>query len=348
MLKGEYEKQLATVALFPYRKDVWRKDAVPAQKMIVELVNAIAKYQDVVLGILPGTKDEILRHYGFLPRVKLFEVMYDDCWARDMLASVCEDEHGDKRVNALGFNAYGGELYASWENDAALNENLIGAVFGYDVKHYPVTMEWGNLTPDGNGTVFVVEDSVVNANRNPGMTKEEIERVLLECTGARQLIWLPFGLPGDETGGHIDNVLAFADRHTMLLSYTDDRSNPHYEATHAIYDLLSKVKDADGEPYDIVKLPVPKYHKRTASDSDGILDADGSFEREAGDDVLYTYVNYTQVNGAVILPSFGIEEDKEAYDVIKKVYPDRDIIAMDASEALLGGGGFHCLTKHIN
>ena len=105
MLKGEYEKQLATVALFPYRKDVWRKDAVPAQKMIVELVNAIAKYQDVVLGILPGTKDEILRHYGFLPRVKLFEVMYDDCWARDMLASVCEDEHGDKRVNALGFNA---------------------------------------------------------------------------------------------------------------------------------------------------------------------------------------------------------------------------------------------------
>lgn len=347
MLKGEYEKQIATVVLFPYREDVWRDNAVPAQKMMTSLVNEIAKRQRVIVGVLPGMKEYVLAHYAFGPAVELFEVAYDDCWARDMLASVCVDGE-DKHVNALGFNAYGGELYGSWENDAALNETLIKSVFGYEVRHFPVTMEWGNITPDGNGTVFIVEDSVVNDNRNPSMTRDEIEKILLEATESRQIIWLPYGLTGDETGGHIDNVLAFADKHTMLMSFTDDESNPHYEVTHKLYDILSGVKDADGEPYRIIKLPVPAFHRRTETDSRDIVDKEGSFARKSGDMVLYTYVNYAQVNGAVILPSFGIKEDEEAYAVMRRVYPDREIVQLDATEAYLGGGGFHCLTKHIN
>ncbi len=348
MLKGEYEKQIATVTLFPYRTDVWRDNAVPAQKMMTALVNEIAKRQRVIVGVLPEMKEYVLAHYAFVPGAEIFEVRYDDCWARDMLASVCVGENGKKRVNALGFNAYGGELYGSWDNDAALNETLTKKVFGYEVKHYPVTMEWGNITPDGNGTVFVVEDSVVNDNRNPSMTKEEIEKILLEATESRQLIWLPFGLEGDETGGHIDNVLAFADKNTMLLSYTDDESNPHFEVTHRLFDILSGVRNADGEKYRIVKLPVPAFHKRTEADSRDIVDKEGSFARKSGDCVLYTYVNYAQVNGAVIMPAFGIKEDDEAFEILRSVYPDREIIRLDATEAYLGGGGFHCLTKHFN
>lgn len=347
MLKGEYEKQLAIIALFPYREDVWRDNAVPAQKMLTSLVNVIAKYQRVVLGVLPEIAAEVKRKYKFDPAVEIVKVRYDDCWARDMLASVFEDDAG-KRINALGFNAYGGELYASWVNDSALNENLIGKLFGYEVKHYPVTMEWGNIAPDGNGTIFVVEDSVVNTNRNPSMTKAQIEDILLEATGSKQIVWLPFGLTGDETGGHVDNVLAFADKRTMLMSYTDDKNNPHYKNTHILYDILSAAKDADGNSYEIIKLPVPTFHRRTEADSRNIISAEGSFARKSGDSVLYTYVNYVQVNGAVILPVFGLQEDAEAVGIIKEVYSDRDVITMDATEAYLGGGGFHCLTKHIN
>lgn len=347
MLKGEYEKQLATITLFPYREDVWRENAIPAQKMMTALVNSIARYQKVVLGVLPGMKDKIREQYAFESDVELFEVEYDDCWARDMLGSVCFDDN-DKKICALGFNAYGGRMYASWDKDAALNETLTNRLFGYEISRYPVTMEWGNITPDGNGTIFVVEDSVVNDNRNPSMSKAQIEKILLKATGSKQIVWLPYGLEGDETGGHIDNVLAFADKHTMLLSYTDDKTNPHYKVTQNLYKLLSSVKDADGNYYNIVKLPVPSFHMRTESDSSNILDVAGSYSRKSGDVVLYTYVNYAQVNGAVILPSFGLKEDKEAYKIVKEVYPDRDIIMLDASEAYLGGGGFHCLTKHIN
>lgn len=347
MLRGEYDRQLATVALFPFREDVWREKAVPAQRMMTGLVNTIAKYQRVVLGILPDTSGYVKKNYVFAPGVELYEVEYDDCWARDMLASVSVEASG-KRINALGFNAYGGTLYASWAADAALNESFTGKVFGYDVRHFPVTTEWGNIAPDGNGTVFVVEKSVVNDNRNPRKSKDEIEKILLEATGSRQIVWLPTGLAGDETGGHVDNVLAFADRRTMLMSYTDDESNPHYEVTHALYKTLSEARDADGVPYKIVKLPVPAFHTRTESDSRDIVRAEGSYARESGDSVLYTYVNYVQVNGAVIFPTFGIEEDEEAYRIIKSVYPGRDVIGMDATEAYLGGGGFHCLTKHIN
>ena len=347
MLKGEYEKQIATVALFPYRKDVWRDNAVPAQKMMTKLVNTIARYQRVVLGVLPGLVNEVKEQYEFDPSVEIFEVLYDDCWARDMLASVFIDSKG-KRLNVLGFNAYGGELYASWANDAALNENLTSKIFNYEVKHYPVTMEWGNIAPDGNGTIFVVEDSVVNSNRNPFMSKGEIEKTLIEATGCKQIIWLPCGLSCDETGGHVDNILAFADKHTMLMSYTDDRNNPHYKNTHILYDVLSQAKDVDGNRYRIVKLPVPAFHQRTEVDSRSIIAADGSLERKSGDSVLYTYVNYAQVNGAIIIPAFGLEEDDIAVNIIKKVYPDRDVVKLDATEAYLGGGGFHCLTKHIN
>ncbi len=346
-LLGEYEKSKYICIFFPYRKDVWRGNALPAQKMVVELANTIAEYQPVLLGVIPELEDYVKTGFEVNANVQIVPVKYNDSWARDSLSSViCDGE--SRYVNAFGFNAYGAPLYTPYDDDQKLNTVIYKNVLGYPVNDVPVVLEWGNITPDGNGTLFAVEDSIVNDNRNPEISKQEIEKIILESTGAKQMVWLPYGLDCDETGGHIDNVLAFADASTMLVSYTDDPTNIHYKRTNELFKSLSKCTNANGEPYKLIKLPVPKVHIRNAADSLNICENDDCFPRTEGDSVLYTYVNFVAINGAVVVPKFNIPEDSEAIRIIAEAFPDRKIIALDAHEAFLGGGGFHCLTKHIN
>lgn len=344
-LPGEFEKQRAVVMLFPSRNDVWRHGCKPIRELMVSLANALAEYVPVVMGVLPELMKIAKRDYSFHPGVKLLKVKYNDCWARDSVSSVVL---GDKPyIAAFHFNAYGGELYAEWEDDERL-DHTIAKEFGYPIKKTPVTLEGGNILPDGNGTLFAVKDSIFNDNRNPGFTLEQLEEYLKEATASRQIVWLERGLEGDETGGHIDNLMAFADSHTILLSYTDDKESPHYAITHEIDAYLRSVRNADGEPYRILHVPVPNFYYRTQDDSDSIVDESGSFPRKEGDVVLETYINFALTNGVVVVPSFGVPMDEEARRVIEKAYPDRKVISLYGREATLGGGGFHCLTKHIN
>lgn len=344
-LPGEYEKQRAVVMLFPSRNDVWRHDCKPIRESMVGLANIMAEHVPVVMGVLPELMDVAKNEYTFHPGVKLLPVKYNDCWARDTVSSVvCGDE---PYLASFGFNAYGGELYADWDDDNDLDV-YIGAEFGYDVKRIPIILEGGNILPDGNGTLFAIEDSILNDNRNPGFTKSEIEEYMKEATASSQLIWLERGLEGDETGGHIDNVMAFADSHTILLSYTDDERSPHYCITHEIDAYLRTVRNKDGEPYKIIHVPVPDYYYRSSDDSDTIVDESGSFPRKEGDVVLETYINFALTNGVVVVPQYGGELDSVALEVIAKAFPDRKVVPHYGREASLGGGGFHCLTKHIH
>lgn len=344
-LPGEFETQRAVVMLFPSRNDVWRMECGPIRRSMTDLANILSEHTPVVMGVLPELMEIAKNDYDFGPNVKLVPMKYNDCWARDSVSSVIVGD--EPYISAFRFNAYGGELYASWEDDNTL-DYVMSREFGYPVKNNPVTLEGGNILPDGKGTLFVVRDAIVNDNRNPGFTEERIERILMEATCSDQVIWLDHGLDGDETGGHIDNVLAFADPHTLLLSWTDDENNPHYEMTHAIDKQLREVRNVDGEPYNIVHVPVPGFYYRTAEDSDTIVDEDGSFPRKEGAVVLETYINVALTNGVVVVPQFGGALDKEALDVFAKVFPDRKIVPLDGREAFLGGGGFHCLTKHIH
>lgn len=344
-LPGEYEKQKATVLLFPSRTDVWRKNGVPAAEMIVGLANIIADYESVILGILPELYDSVIATYKFNENVKTVKMEYDDSWPRDSVSSVVVGEKS--YIASYQFNAYGGELYSSWDNDNSLDEQ-IATIFNYEIKNCPVTLEGGNMLPDGNGTLFAVKDAIVNDNRNPQMTVAEIEQHLKESTHCEQIVWIPRGLKYDETGGHVDNILAFADSKTLLISYTDDVNDEQYEVVQEIFNIVSEVRNTDGEKYNIVKLPIPPIHYRTEDECEGMVEVEGSFPREQGDCVLETYINFALVNGAVIVPQFGISLDDEALEIIANVFKDRKVIPFNAREATLGGGGFHCLTKHIN
>jgi len=345
-LPGEFEKQKATVMLFPYRTDVWRKGCVPIRATMVKIANIISKYQTVIFGVLPGMEKELVDNYCLSENVKVVPLKYNDCWARDTVSSVVL---GDKNYLAsFSFNAYGAGLYYPWDDDNKLDYD-VAKLFDYDVKKSTLILEGGNITTDGNGTLFAVKEAVLNNNRNPGVSENEAIRILKELTGVKQVIWIEKGLYADETGGHIDNLIAFADKKTLLLSYTDDTNSPQYEITHKIEEQLKSVTNVNGEKYNIIHIPLPPLYRRTSDDSDTIKKADNSFSRDSGDVVLETYINFALANGVVVVPQFGDKNlDKEAIEVIKKAFPKRDVVPLDAREATLGGGGFHCLTKHIN
>ena len=311
---------------------------------MVNLANILSEYGPVVMGVLP-TLMPIAVKYDFKPGVKLLPVKYNDCWARDTVSSVVKGDN--PYIASFGFNAYGGELYSPWDDDERL-DLAMSEEFGYPVKECPVILEGGNITPDGNGTLFAIKDAIINDNRNPGLTEAEIEEYMLSATSSKRMIWIERGLGGDETGGHIDNVMAFSDPHTILLSYTDDVRNPHYEVTHEIDAFLRTVRDADGNPYKIIHVPVPGFYYRTKDDSDTIVDETGAFPRKEGDVVLETYINFALANGVVVVPQYGYDTDKKALEVIAGAFPDRKIVPLYGREASLGGGGFHCLTKHIH
>lgn len=344
-LPGEYEKQKASILLFPYRTDVWRSNCVPARQMIVDLANIISDFQPVILGVLPSLFDEVVANYSFKKNVKLVKMKYNDVWPRDSVSNVILG--GSPCIYNYEFNAYGGELYHPWNFDNELNTQ-VAELFNYRIKDSKLTLECGNIVTDGNKTIFAVKDAIVNENRNPNMSLDEIEKELKKTTCSDQIIWLPSGLLYDETGGHVDNIVAFANKNTMLVSYTEDVNHPQYEVTKQLYDFLSDAKNCDGEKYSIVKVPLPPIYVRTEADCEDLITIDGSLPRLPGDQILETYINFALVNGAVIVPTFNIPMDKTVVDIISKAFPDRKIITKHGREATLGGGGFHCLTKHIN
>ena len=343
-LPAEFEKQKATIFLFPYRNDIWRDNARPIQETIVKLANIVIQYQPVILGILPELKDYLLKEFSLDPKVQILEVKYNDAWPRDSISSVIVGDN-DSYISAFHFNAYGGKLYSPWDDDEKL-DLAISKLFNYEIKQYPLTLEGGNFLPDGKGTLFAVKDSIFNDNRNPNMSFEEIESILLEATCSKQIIWFERGLAEDETGGHIDNLISLADPTTILLSWTDDKESIQYDIVREAEAVLKKARNLNGEAFKIIKLPIPPLHIRTIEESENIKETD-SFSRKEDMLVLETYVNIVLANDVIVVPQYNIPLDKEALDIIAKAFPDRDIVPLYGREASLGGGGFHCLSKHI-
>ena len=337
-MRADFESHNGTFLLYPTRRDVWRKQAVPIAKVIAHLASVLAEFEPVTLGVLPEVDRASV---GVGPdRVRVVPMEYDDIWIRDTGAIPV----GEGLVG-FGFNAWGGELYGDWSRDLTVPEQMSSLV-SLPLTRCDVTLEGGNLTTDGKGTLICIKDTVVNGNRNPDRSQAQIEDALRRALGVQKLLWLPRGLAFDETGGHVDNLCAFADERTVLLAWTDDPEDPQYPIVREAFSVLDGETTAHGEPLEIVKLPLPRRFVRTADDCDGLLISPESKARLEGEVIQPSYLNFIFANGAVILPAFDDPADAEARHVFEKVFPDRRVIAFPSREIVLGGGGLHCITKN--
>jgi agmatine deiminase len=374
-MPAEFAPHDGCIVIWPARLGSWGYGAQAARKAFKEVIFAIAESERVYVAVwkehLPSAlsalfdgnyeeKNGVYFYKGgtharkIQKNIVVFEAETDDSWARDIAPTFVKNPLGEVRAVNWSFNAWGGTydgLYAHWEKDDAFAE-FFAEKFGYPIYDAsPFVLEGGSIHSDGEGTVMVTESCLLSGGRNPALTKAEIEEKLKEYLGAEKILWLPRGIFNDETNEHVDNVCAFIRPAEVVLAWTDDETDPQYALSKASYDYLLRERDAKGRKITIHKLPVPEHPVCiTAEEVKGYEFEEGEDEREVGERLAASYVNFYISNNALIVPAFGgdnEESDKRAQELLQKLCPDRKVVPVYARDILLGGGNIHCITQQI-
>ena len=317
-----------------------------------QVILAIAKHEKVIVGIHPSIYDEVIDEYRWLGNVEPIKIRYNDSWARDNMSLFVSDGRRIRGVD-FRFNAWGGDydgLYKNYQDDDRLSSVFDKKYKISDYHHSSFVFEGGAIAVDGKGTAIVTEACLLSPGRNPTLRKEEIEETLKEGLGLEKLIWIPHGIYLDETDEHVDNMVAFLKPGVLALAWCDDPDDPQYVYCQQAYEVLSKARDCRGKPFQIVKLPLPNPPLTLSeAEAKGVAgnQVTEAKPRKAGDRLSASYVNFYQGKRFVILPAFGVKEDKIAYDIFAKLFPKKKIHQINTREILLGGGNIHCITMQI-
>ena len=342
-MPAEFELHKHTWVLWPERPDNWRDHAEPAQTAMQLLIAAIAQFEPVIIGANLNSVERVRRRTSAL--YKVVAVAYDDTWIRDT-GPTCVVTREDALVGLdWRFNSWGG-LFESWEYDDDVARQVL-QIEGLQRIKMNLVLEGGAISVDGEGSLLTTEECLLNRYGNVGVSKHLYEDIFLEHFGITKTLWLPFGILGDETGGHVDNIAGFVAPGHIVVAWTDDQSHPQYERCKVTYKFLCSAKDAQGRTLKITKLPLPSPMYMSRAESEGFEPTAGSISRKAGDQLPASYVNLYCVNDGIILPSFGCPTDEIALKILQRQMPDRRIVSVPSREFLLGGGGPHCLTQQI-
>jgi agmatine deiminase len=344
-MPAEWEPQDGVWMIWPERPDNWRLGAKPAQAAFTAVATAIAQFEPVTM---MASARQYANARAVLPAgVRVVEVSTNDCWARDTGASFLLNEEGELRGVDWRFNAWGGlenGLYCPWDQDDLVAQKMLEMERAPRYRA-PITLEGGAIHVDGEGTILTTEACLLAQDRNPGITRETAEQHLKDYLGAEKILWLGNGVPGDETGGHIDNLACFIKPGVVLLSWCDDPADPHYAVSRAAEAALRTATDAKGRRITVERIPMPTPMFYTAEETSGLDQTHTGTSRNPGERLAGSYVNFLIVNGAVIAPCFGVATDAPAQDVLARLFPERKIVMLPGREILLGGGNIHCITQ---
>jgi agmatine deiminase len=313
---------------WPSSRDVWGPDLRSVQDAILEIALTIAEFEPVSLLARPTETAAVRR---LAKGVEVIDAPVDDLWARDTLPNFLTRRRANGTIE-LGasharFNGWGGKQISTGDTQLA---GLVAKRLGIALTESSLTGEGGGIEIDGAGTVLAAASSWVNQNRNPGLTRTEIEKAILSMLGAQRMIWVD-GLAGhDITDGHIDTLARFVNPSTILVDKPafNDPDDPWVTVATRTRQQIQHARTAAGGRYKIVEIVQPTTVRGT------------------GDDFLSTYMNYYVCNGGVIAPQFGdAKADAAAHTVLEQLFPDRDVVLLNIDALAAGGGGIHCATQ---
>ncbi len=344
-MPGEFEPHRGTWMLWPDRPDNWRLGAKPAQAAYCEVARMISLFEPVTVGANPEQWQNARARLH--TRVRVVEISSNDAWMRDCGPTFVVNDHGEVRGVDWIFNAWGGlngGLYFPWDQDDLVAAKVL-EIERCPRYRAPLVLEGGSIHCDGQGTLITTEECLLNPNRNPEMSRSQIESALSEYLNIEKIIWLGRGVNNDETSGHVDNLCTFVRPGAVLLTWTDDTADPQYEISHSAYEILSSAVDARGRRLEIHKIHQPGPLYITEEESRGVDLIEGSIPRCPGDRMAGSYVNFYICNGGVVMPNFGDPHDAAALQTLQSLFPDRKVTGVQAREILLGGGNIHCITQ---
>lgn len=346
-MPGEFEPHRGCWMLWPERGDTWRLGAKPAQACFAQVAEAISVFEPVTVGVGPRQWENA--RLVLSETIRVVEMAADDAWMRDVGPTFVIDANGRLRGVDWGFNAWGGldgGLYFPWSRDSLVARKVL-EIEGVDRYRAPLIMEGGALHVDGEGTLITTEECLLNPNRNPQMTREQLENTLKAYLSLEKVIWLQKGVYQDETDGHVDNLCCFVRPGEVLLTWTDDADDPQYAISHNALEVLKTQTDARGRTLRVHKIHQPDPMDITAAECRG-LDASATAKpRLAGDRMAASYVNFYMANGGIVMPLFDDPRDRDAIDLLTRLFAGRKVVGVKSREILLGGGNIHCITQQI-
>jgi len=345
-MPGEVEPHAGCWMLWPERGDNWRLGAKPAQRRFVAIATAIARFEPVTMGVSRAHFEDA-RHQ--LPgHIRVVEMTHDDAWMRDVGPTfVVHDQKGLVRGVDWGFNAWGGlagGLYFPWHEDDLVAAKVL-EIERVDRYRAPLVLEGGSIHVDGEGTLITTEECLLNPNRNPALSRAEIEAHLRDYLNVERIVWLSRGVYMDETDGHVDNLCCFARPGVVLLTWTDDPEDPVYAICREAQAVLDRERDAQGRAFEIHRVHQPGPLFMREDESVGLSYSRWAKPRPPGERLAGSYINFYIANEGVVMPLFDDPRDAAALEAVKACFPDREVVGVPAREVLLGGGNIHCITQ---
>jgi agmatine deiminase len=349
-MPAEWARHKQTWLVWPERTDNWRLGAKPAQQAFVAVIRAIARFEPVTVMASARQFANAQAQLSLLETVhpiRVVEVSNNDAWCRDTGPTFVTN---GKEIRGIDwtFNAWGGlngGLYFPWDLDDQVAQKVLNIEGLPRYRTEGFVLEGGAIHTDGEGTLLTTAECLLNPNRNPDLTKAQIEQQLSDYLGIDKVIWLEEGIFNDETDGHVDNMCCFVRPGEVLLAWTDDETDPQYARSRAALTVLENSTDAKDRPFIVHKLPVPGPLLAKAEEYASVDLTGAAVPREAEARLAGSYINFYLCNGGLILPTFDDPMDSVAADILAKVFPQHQVVTVPGREILLGGGNVHCITQ---
>ena len=286
------------------------------------VANAISRFEKLKMIVHPNDYKSALNLLD--KNIEILQIPIDDAWCRDTGAIFLLNEKNQLGGVDSDFNCWG--YKENFEQDDKVAKFMINEANATYFKN-DMVLEGGSIHVNGQGTLITTEQCLLHENRNPHLSKDDIENNLKKFFGVTKIIWLKHGTD-EGTNGHIDNVACFSDESTILAMTCSDKQDTYYDLLSENLEILKTSVDQDNKPLNIVELEMSK--KRLIPD----------------DDEPSSYINFYIANDAIIFPIFGDDvADQNAMKIIKSQFPNRQIVCLDGHDILMGGGNIHCITQ---
>lgn len=324
-MPDEAEPHLRTWMAFGASAELWGDMLAPVQDNLALIARTIVQFEPVTM--LVRAHEQALAREKCGPDVELLVCALDDLWMRDTGPIFIRGEQNERWAVDFNFNGWGNkQTHRSDRKLASFTAKLAGA----RVRRSSIVLEGGGIEVDGQGTALITESSLLNENRNPGLSKSAAETHLKALLGLKSIIWLP-GIRGREiTDAHVDFYARFAAPGVVLVHIDQDVSSYVHAMSLRHLEIFRAAKDARGMPLKVVEIAAPTTVRPTFK----------NINFSAG------YLNYYVINGAVIAPEFGdAKADENARRTLQDLYPERVVVQINIDCIAAGGGGIHCTTQ---
>lgn len=337
-MPAEWEPHEATWIAWPHNPRDWPGKFAPIPWVYAEIVRVLHHSERV--HILVGDKDDEMKARAVLSRVavdqtqlRFFRIPTNRVWMRDSGPIFVRDADGRLALTNWRFNAWA--KYDDWQLDNRVPQGIARAL-GMPLvepkagrRAGQVVLEGGSIDANGAGVLLTTEECLLSEvqQRNPGLGREDLERIFCEYLGIRKTIWLKDGIAGDDTHGHVDDLARFVDQETIVIASERDRSDENHERLRENLRILRKATDWRGRAFRVVTLPMPRP----------VI--------FAGQRLPASYANFYIANGSVLVPTFNDPADREALNTLQRLFPTRRVTGIHAVDLVWGLGTLHCMTQ---